>query len=69
MQALTIAAAGLNDAAMRFDASARRTADAPLDNPEREIAARVEAKAAVQANAAVIRTADEMTGTVLDMFA
>lgn len=69
MQALTIAAAGLNDAAMRFDASARRTAEAPLDNLEREIAARVEAKTAVEANAAVIRAADEMSGTLLDMFA
>ena len=69
MQALTIAAAGLNDAAMRFDASARRTAEALLDNLEREIVTRVEAKTAVQANAAVIRTADEMTGTLLDMFA
>jgi flagellar basal body rod protein FlgC len=69
MQALTLAAAGLNDAAMRFDASARRTAEAPLENPEREIVARVEAKTAVEANAAVIRTADRMTGTLLDMFA
>lgn len=69
MQALPIAAAGLNDAAMRFDASARRTAEAPLDNLEREIVTRIEAKVAVQANVAVIRTADRMTGTLLDMFA
>ena len=69
MQALPIAAAGLNDAAARFDASARRTAVAPLDNPEREIVARVEAKTAVEANAAVIRAADEMTGRPLDMLA
>ena len=69
MQALTLAAAGLNDAAMRFDASARRTADAPLDNPEREMVNRVEARVAVEANVAVIRTADRMTGALLDMFA
>ena len=69
MQALPIAAAGLNDAAMRFDASARRTAEAPLDNLEREIVTRIQAKVAVQANVAVIRTADRMTGTLLDMFA
>lgn len=69
MQALPIAAAGLNDAASRFDASARRTAEAPLDNLEREIVTRIEAKVAVQANVAVIRTADRMTGILLDMFA
>lgn len=69
MQALPLAAAGLNDAAMRFDASARRTAEAPPANPEREIIARVEAKTAVQANVAVVRTANAMTGALLDMFA
>jgi len=69
MQGLPIAAAGLNDAAARFDASARRTAAAPLDDLIRETVERAEAKAAVEANAAVIRTADEMTGTVLDMLA
>jgi flagellar basal body rod protein FlgC len=69
MQALTIAAAGLNDAAARFDASARRTAQAPLDNLEQEIVTRVEAKTAVEANVAVIRTADRMTGALLDLFA
>ena len=69
MQALPIAAAGLNDVAARFDASARRTAAAPLDNLEREMVTRVEAKTAVEANGAVIRTADEMTGRLLDMLA
>jgi flagellar basal body rod protein FlgC len=69
MQALPIAAAGLNDAAARFDASARRTAAAPLENPVRDVVDRVEAKAAISANAAVIRAADEMTGRLLDMLA
>lgn len=69
MQALTIAAAGLNDAASRFDASARRTAEAPLDNPVRDVVDRIEARVAVEANVAVIRTADRMTGALLDMFA
>ncbi len=69
MQALPIAAAGLLDAASRFDASARRTATAPLDNLVKETVERVEAKTAFSANAAVIRTADEMTGTLLDMLA
>ncbi|CAN1556739.1 hypothetical protein MCEMIH16_02433 [Caulobacteraceae bacterium] len=69
MQALPIAAAGLNDAVARFDASARRTAAAPLEDPVRDIVDRIEAKTAVKANIAVIRTADRMTGTLLDMLA
>lgn len=69
MQALTIAAAGLNDAAYRFDASARRTAEAPLENPVRDVVDRMEARTAITANAAVIRAADEMTGRLLDMLA
>lgn len=69
MQALPIAAAGLNDAAARFDASARRTAAAPLDDLVRETVERVEAKTAFGANLAVIRTADQMTGRLLDMLA
>lgn len=69
MQALPIAAAGLNDAAARFDASARRTAAAPLDDLVRETVERIEARTAVGANLAVIRTADRMTGRLLDMLA
>ena len=69
MQVLPTAAAGLLDAAGRFDASARRTAAAPLDNLEREAVARIQAAQDVKANAAVIRAADRMTGTVLDMLA
>lgn len=69
MQALPIAAAGLLDAANRFDASARRTAAAPLDDLVKETVERIEAKTAFKANAAVIRTADAMTGTLLDMLA
>ena len=69
MQAHAIAAAGIASATARFDASARRTAAAPLDNLEREVVARVEAAQDVKANAAVIRAADRMTGTLLDMLA
>ncbi|HRD46682.1 MAG TPA: flagellar hook protein FlgE [Caulobacter sp.] len=69
MQALPIAAAGLNDAAARFDASARRTAVAPLDNLVEETVRRVQAKIEVQANTAVIRAADELTGKLLDILA
>jgi len=69
MQALPIAAAGLLDAANRFGASANRTAAAPLDNLERETVARVQAQAEFKANASVIRTADRMTGALLDILA
>ena len=69
MQVLPTAAAGLLDAAGRFDASAGRTVAAPLDNLERETVARIQAEQEVKANAAVIRAADRMTGTVLDMLA
>jgi len=68
MQALPIAA-GLLDAANRFDASARRTAAAPLDDLVKETVERIEARTAFKANAAVIRTADQMTGALLDMLA
>ncbi|MFN3537443.1 flagellar basal body rod C-terminal domain-containing protein [Brevundimonas sp.] len=66
MQALSIAAAGMMSAAERFDASARRTAVEPLDNLAEEMVERITAKHAFKANAVVIRTADEMLGTLLD---
>lgn len=69
MQALPIAAAGMLDAQARFENSARRTAQAPLDNLAEEIVEQIEAKTAFKANAAVVRTADEMTGTLLDILA
>lgn len=67
MQALSIAAAGLTTAQNRFDNSARRTAAAPLDNLAEEIVERIQAKTAFSANATVLRTADDMTGTLLDI--
>lgn len=69
MQALNIAAAGLTAAQNRFEASARRTAAAPLDNLAEETVERLQARTAFTANAAVIRTADDMTGALLDMLA
>ncbi|WP_306002216.1 flagellar basal body rod C-terminal domain-containing protein [Brevundimonas sp. C43] len=69
MQALSIAAAGLTTAQNRFDSSAHRTATAPLDNLAEETVERIQAKTAFSANAAVLRTADDMTGTLLDMLA
>ena len=67
MQALSIAAAGLTTAQNRFDNSARRTAAAPLDNLAEKIVERIQAKTAFSANATVLRTADDMTGTLLDI--
>jgi flagellar basal body rod protein FlgC len=69
MQAFAIAAGGIAAATARFDASARRTAAAPLDNLETEIVDRLESEVALKANVAVLKTADRMTGTLLDMLA
>jgi len=69
MQVMSIAAAGMLGAQSRFEASARRTASAPLDNLAEETVERIQAKTAFTANAAVVRTADEMSGTLLDMLA
>lgn len=69
MQAMSIAAVGMMSAQSRFDASVRRTATAPLDNLAAETVERIQAKTAFSANAAVVRTADDMSGTLLDMLA
>ncbi len=66
MQALSIAAAGMMSAAERFDASARRTAAAPLETLAEETVERITAGHALKANAVVARTADEMIGALLD---
>ena len=67
MQAAAIASAGITTALARFDASASRTAVAPLDDLAAETIERLEARTAVTANAAVLRTADDMMGTLLDI--
>ena len=69
MIASSIAAGGLASAMARFEQSAQRTAQAPLDTLEAEMVERIEAKASVSANIAVLRTADDMAGALLDMFA
>ncbi|WP_295242126.1 flagellar basal body rod C-terminal domain-containing protein [uncultured Brevundimonas sp.] len=69
MQALSIAAAGMTTAQNRFDNSARRTANVPLDNLAEETVERIQAKTAFSANAAVLRNADDMAGTLLNMLA
>lgn len=67
MNASSIAAAGIASAVQRFGASASRTAARPFDDLAGESVERMQAKTAVQANAAVLRAADEMTGTLLDI--
>ena len=69
MIAGSIAAGGIASAVVRFDQSAARTAAAPLDDLAAETVERLEAKVALSANVAVLRTADAMTGTLLDMLA
>ncbi len=67
MQASAIAMGGIAAAVARFDASAHRTAQRPLDTPAEDTVERIEAKIAVQANTAVRRTADQMVATLLDI--
>ncbi len=67
MIAASIAAGGVASAMARFEQSAARTARAPLDNLAAEMVERIEARTAVSANVAVLRTADDMTGALLDM--
>ncbi len=69
MQAHAIAAAGIAGATARFEASARRTAAAPLADLAGETVERMTAEIALKANASVLRTADDMTATLLDILA
>ncbi|PZN98515.1 MAG: hypothetical protein DCF28_14105 [Alphaproteobacteria bacterium] len=69
MSAISIAASGIYDATARFDASARRTANEPLNNLAVEAVERIKAEVALKANVSVIRSASETTGTLLDMLA
>lgn len=69
MQAIAIAAAGITAASARFEASARRTAADPLADLAGETVERLGAELALKANVSVLKTADDMTGTLLDMLA
>lgn len=71
MNVLATASAGLIGALNRFDRSAERTAlasnfDSDVD-PTHEVVDQIGAKHAVEANIAVLRTADEMTRRLLDI--
>ena len=75
MQVLNTAAAGMFAAADRLSASAQRTAAWGLEQGQaeqkidlaREAVEQVSAKTDFTANAAVAKTADEMTGALLDL--
>ena len=71
MQVLATAAAGMFAAADRLSASAQRTAASGQAESQVDLAheavEQISAKTDFKANAAVAKTADEMTGALLDM--
>lgn len=69
MSAFAIAATGIADATARFAASAERTARDPLADLAGESVERIEAETALKANVAVLKTADRMYGSLLDILA
>ncbi|RZJ28135.1 MAG: flagellar hook protein FlgE [Brevundimonas sp.] len=69
MSAFAIAASGLADASARFAASAERTARDPLADLAGETVERIGAEVAFKANVSVLKTADAMYGSLLDMIA
>jgi flagellar basal body rod protein FlgC len=69
MQAFAIAASGIADAGARFAASASRTARDPLADLAGETVERLEAEVAFKANVSVLKTADAMYGSLLDILA
>lgn len=69
MQAIAIAASGIAGAADRFAASAARTARDPFADLTGETVERMTAATALKANVAVLKTADEMYGSLLDILA
>ena len=77
MQVLNTAAAGMFAAADRLSASAQRTAAWGVEESQteqkidlaHEAAEQISAKTDFKANAAVAKTADEMTGALLDIIA
>ena len=77
MQALNTAAAGMFAATDRLSASAQRTSAWGLEQTQteqkvdlaHEAVEQISAKTDFKANAAVAKTADEMTGALLDIIA
>lgn len=71
MQALAIAAAGMSAAANRLNASADRVATWEARDTDTDLAKeaveQISAKTDYKANVMVAKTADQMTGALLDM--
>ena len=69
MQAFAIAAAGIAGATERFAASAARTARDPFAHLAGETVERLTAETALKANVSVLKTADDMYASLLDILA
>lgn len=69
MQAFAIAAAGIAGATERFAASAVRTAADPFADLAAGTVERMTAKTALKVNVAVLKTTDDMYGSLLDILA
>ena len=65
----SIAAAGMNASTMRFEASARRVAQDPSANLAGELVTQKLAAVDYEANVAVLRRANAMTKSLLDILA
>jgi hypothetical protein len=67
MDALAIGAAGMISATQRFDQAAGATVSNPGD--PQAVVDQISAKASFDASAKVVKTADRMLGSLLDMLA
>lgn len=65
----SIAAAGINASTARFEASAKRVAQDPRADLAKELVSQKFATADFEANIAVIKSADAMTTSLLDILA
>lgn len=66
MQALTTSTASVEQSFQRFEAAARKTAVAPLQNAQTGSVESAAARTQVSASLSVTRTADAMMGTLID---
>jgi flagellar hook protein FlgE len=69
ISALSSAVSGMLAADRRYDAGAANVAAASVPEPDALVDTTMVAPVAYAANAAVVRTADEMQGSLLDIFA
>lgn len=66
---VSIAVAGMNASIARFEASAKRVAQDPRADLAKELVSQKFAAADFEANIAVVRSADAMTKSLLDILA